>query len=474
MTIFLTFFFFFLIIGFLVFIHELGHFMAAKFTGVAVQSFALGFGPKIIAHTYKGTEYRINLFPLGGYVQMEGEHSEQVKGGFRDSKFWVKFVILIGGVFMNIVGAIILLGIQLKISNNVVTIPNYSDFEFHNAVSQYSYYPVFLSEVEEEYGWEGEFENAIVEINGQSFTNVFEFEDLVDQNRNREVNIKSINASSDKLSLENTTLQFGGLYKDKYLPFEVTEVIEGSNSEGNIKVGELLVGANGKYFTSQKSFNDFLKTEINLDSENTFIFLDKKTDKEYSKTFFIKSQEEDKPLLGIKYNLQSGYAVSISEISQNFYFIEYQDNLASPFAFSYDMTLYQMKSLGNIFSDAFSTGDFSQVSENFGGPVKVGNVVNEAVEYDAIKQLFGIAGLISLSLAIFNILPIPALDGGQIAIAAVESIRRKRLSDSVINAINASGFFVLIGLSILIFVKDVVELDLIGNVWDGMKGALGK
>ena len=73
-------------LGFLIFIHELGHFLAAKRSGIEVERFSLGFGPKLISYTWRGTEYRLSILPFGGYVKMLGENPVEervdVEGAF--------------------------------------------------------------------------------------------------------------------------------------------------------------------------------------------------------------------------------------------------------------------------------------------------------------------------------------------------------------------------------------------------------
>lgn len=99
-----------LIFGFLVFVHEFGHFAAAKRAGVEVEEFGFGFPPRLIGKTYRGTNYSINAIPLGGFVRMKGETLEDTEpGSFGATNFWQKTQILLAGVTMNILTAYVLL-----------------------------------------------------------------------------------------------------------------------------------------------------------------------------------------------------------------------------------------------------------------------------------------------------------------------------------------------------------------------------
>ena len=121
---------FVIVLGVLIFIHELGHFSVAKFVGVGVEKFSLGFGPKIFAFTRGETEYRLSLFPLGGYVKMTGESIEdEVSEEDKEKSFTHKplsrrAAIVVAGPIMNLVLAFVLLPIIFMIG---VSVPAYMD-----------------------------------------------------------------------------------------------------------------------------------------------------------------------------------------------------------------------------------------------------------------------------------------------------------------------------------------------------------
>lgn len=102
----------FLGLGFLIFIHELGHYWVGRSTGIRVEQFAIGFGPAIVSYTRKGIAYRINWIPLGGYVKFLGEDTAEgldAPDSFQNRPIWARFFTLIAGVTMNIIGAMVLL-----------------------------------------------------------------------------------------------------------------------------------------------------------------------------------------------------------------------------------------------------------------------------------------------------------------------------------------------------------------------------
>lgn len=99
--------------GFIIFVHELGHFLTAKRVGITVHEFALGFGPKLFSRVHDGTEYCLRIFPFGGFVRMEGEDdpegSPDDAGSFQNKSVTAQIVVLGGGCFMNYVSALVVL-----------------------------------------------------------------------------------------------------------------------------------------------------------------------------------------------------------------------------------------------------------------------------------------------------------------------------------------------------------------------------
>ena len=108
---------FLFVLGVLVFIHELGHFLLARWNGVRVLTFSLGFGPKILKVQRGDTEYCLSIIPLGGYVKMAGENPDDPKTGgddeFLSKSKWQRFQILIAGPAMNLILAVVLLAVVL-------------------------------------------------------------------------------------------------------------------------------------------------------------------------------------------------------------------------------------------------------------------------------------------------------------------------------------------------------------------------
>ena len=117
-----------LILGVIILIHELGHFLAARMFKIPVSEFAIGMGPKLITFHGKDTDYNLRLVPMGGFVNIEGMEFDKVtENGFNSKKAWQRFVVLFAGVFMNFIlaflisfGSTMAVGGEYKLNDNAI------------------------------------------------------------------------------------------------------------------------------------------------------------------------------------------------------------------------------------------------------------------------------------------------------------------------------------------------------------------
>lgn len=391
MELFLTIFFFIVIIGSLVFVHELGHFLTAKISGVEVKEFAIGFGRSIFSKTFRGTKYSINLIPLGGYVNLEGESDEKNPKGFRSKPFRVKFLVLIAGIVMNLLFAIILLNIYVWANGGKFNIlPKIIDYNFSNTAFQQAMFPLRVIDIESSGNSYGVLEegNIIVSINDIFFENFEQdFRNILKDNISNTISLGLIN-------IEN---------------FEITE-----------------------------------------------------------KELFLDPQKVDNGILGVR------FTSSNTLLSRPVYFLKYNNGILAGVNLTYDIFVFQARALGGILLDAFSSGDFTEASDSLGGLPAVTNQVGQIVQFGVFEFLLPLTAFISISLAFMNILPLPALDGGQIVLYAIERLLRREIPERVISFINFFGFAFLIIVAILINVKDIIQLGWITSLFDGVLRIFGR
>ncbi len=364
-----------LILTIIVFVHELGHFLTAKYFKMTVREFSIGFGKVLFKKHYKGTDYKIRLLPIGGFVDLEGETESTSKNSFRNRPYFQKFIVLIAGVVMNLILAVILLAIFLSVNGYKFAIANITDYEFNNTEYVYTYAPA-----------------TIVAIN------------------------------------------------------------EDSRVKDYIKERESIVEINNVSFNDVDEFITILQTRQGLETE--FKFIDIETFDVYTKTFVVPIKNEEGSILSAE--LSGGLG--------DVYFIKYNSNVTSGVSMSYDVFVYQIKALGTVINNAINSGDYTEVSKNVGGVVLVADTVNTVLSINDLSFLVAFTAFISLSLAFFNILPIPALDGGHILIMTLEKISRRKFSDRLVNYITLGGFILLMGFGLLVTFKDLIQIGLIDSI----------
>ncbi len=370
---------FLLVIGILTFVHELGHFLAAKAVGAKVFEFALGFGPKLISKKIGETEYSIRILPFGGYVKILGdgdpgkeEIKKEDKGRDLSKKpKWQQIIVMLAGVTMNII-----LGVTI-------------------------YYIVLFSN-----GWELILNN--------------EFADF-----------KPIGARVTKVrdgDVEYSELIEDGQAKKAGMPEKgVIKSIDGKTVEFSDDVAKMLSG-----------------------KKNKEVVLDVCVEEECNK-YDVTTSDDGK--IGIM--LPPNFHISLS----------YLDNkVFAGFAHILNSFKLIFKKMGEMFSLARQTGDYSELSNSVSGPVGIYFVIDYFKQFGVIPFLGMIADL-SMSLALINILPIPALDGGRVFILLLEWIIGKELDEKVESRIINISFIFLIILILFIIIKDIVNIDSIRNIF---------
>jgi regulator of sigma E protease len=369
-----------LILGLLVFVHELGHFVAAKIIGVEVKTFAFGFPPRLWSKKIGETTYAINALPLGGYVSMRGEGDVEDEGKEAENPHslvsktpWQQLFVFVSGVLMNVVLAFVLLYLSFLIGFQ----PIYSGMWEHPGVQ--NNLQVSITDIE-----------------------------------------KGTPAEAEGLQAGDIIKQVEG--KDVYLSNEVLTIIRGQNTDSGSKV-KLTILRNGE--SMQKTLTTYKAKVAGSGGKEV----------EVSRVGVVLETSGK-----IKGNIFSSFGAAFSEVGH-----------ILKLTFIGIVELFQQLLL-----------KFT-VSDNVTGPVGI----YMATGYFAslgFMYLVQFAALLSLSLAVFNILPIPGLDGGHIATIAVEAITRKKFPTKTKNMIQLVGFGLLIILMITITIKDFINFDIMGYV----------
>ncbi len=406
------------ILGFLVLIHEGGHFLIAKLCKVKVNEFAIGFGPTIWKKQIKETKYALRLIPLGGFVNMEGEEERSDKeGSFSKTSIPKRIAIVAAGAITNIIFALIVYFILIGFTGNNVS--NIIESVIPNTNAE----AVGLQSGDE-----------ILKIDGKKINYKNDIDEV----------LKKCNGNFIEIVIERNKEQEKFIIKPIEERYNYTGIAISSNEETDTKIAAVYPKSPAE-IQGLETGDKILKINGVDVLGNT-----KKLVEEINKTvegtieFTIERNEEVLKIL------------VTPEVKANYYIGVYLKKAENNFA-------------NNIYYAFFETGNFAfSIVENVKmlftgnisvnqmmGPVGIGEVVAKT---NGFVDFIYILALISISLGVTNLLPFPPLDGGKIVIFIIEAIRRKPISEKLEIYIQMIGFVLLIGLSILVTYNDILRI----------------
>ncbi len=443
---------FVVVLGITITIHEFGHFAMAKLLKIRVLVFSLGFGPRLVGFTRGGTEYRLSPFPIGGYVKMAGETFDEERKGepdeFLSHPKWHRFLVAVAGPCMNILLAIAILTFSYM---EGVYIPRYPK---EPAVVG----PVAAGSAAKRAGLQTG--DKIVSVHGNAIKT---WEDLEIALGTAPRNALDVEVLRDNQVLQ---LHFDPPAADQIDPdvlgFKVPlprAVVYSVNEKtpaykAGLKDGDeiLSVSAKGKF---GRTYTEIL----NIISESKGIPLDftiRRPAVEPSKEEIWDAalkpgsttlhltitpvEEKGRVLIGFSPDYpadleQCGFFKAVGKsVDQN-----------------YQTSTLTFRIIGRIFKGSASVRTLS-------GPIEIARISGSAAQTRSARVFFGFLGLISLQLGVFNLLPIPILDGGVIALIAVEGLMRRDLSLALKEKIVQVGFVFLVLLMGFVVFNDLSKI----------------
>lgn len=408
------------LLGFLILIHESGHFLIAKLFKVKVEEFAIGFGPKIFTKQGKETKYELRLIPLGGFVRMEGEEQRSdSERSFNNASIPKRMGIVAAGAIVNIVfGILVYFIIVAVVGNNVSNIVDTTNEGY------------IASEVGIISG------DKIEEINNKKIRLKSDIDEIL-QNCNGEELTLLIERNNEEKEIklkptEKYTKSTGIYVSQAQTDDKATQIIQiekGSNAEKDgLQVNDVIKTINGVDVTGdvQKLVNEIQNTtsdkaKIEVERNNEIVKLELTIDS--IPTYY----------LGINFKMAE------NNFTNNMYYAFYR---TGDFLGSIAENI-KMLFTGNVGLDQMT------------GPIGISNMVSQTT---GLADFMYLLALVSISLGITNLLPIPALDGGKLLILLIEAIRRKPMKEELEIGIQLVGFFILISLSIIISYKDILRI----------------
>jgi regulator of sigma E protease len=423
----MTFVYFLIVIGILVFVHEFGHFIMAKRAGVRIEKFSLGMGPKLFGFKKGDTEYVLSALPLGGYVKMAGENPDEEPTGapdeFQSKTVWQRAKIAVTGPLTNIVLAFVIM-------------------PFVFMVGTYSEGPAKVGYVEkgspaERAGFMSG--DMIEEINGRGISDWTKALTLIAVNPDTDVKViverqgeKKILTLRPELATE---LKIGtsGLVPD--IPAEIGKMRPGFPAEqAGVMVNDKIIAVDGKTIYHWNQFSKFVR-----DSKGNKLTLTLERNGKRIEKIVIPKEDGGRHVIGVE-------PVMRLVFKKHGFFESLQLGFDKTIE-SVDLTFITLKKLIT----------FNLSIKTLGGPVMIAQMSGQAAAA-GLSAFLSLLAMISISLGVLNLLPIPVLDGGMILFLMIEAVRKKPLSRKVMEVSQSIGAGLLITLIVVVSYNDVMRM----------------
>jgi regulator of sigma E protease len=422
-------------LGILIFIHELGHFLAAKLTGMRVDRFSIGFPPRAFGKKIGDTDYCISWLPLGGYVKIAGMvdesmdtefvNAEPQPWEFRARPMWQRVLVISAGVIMNVILAVVIFSMihSIRGKDSMDT-------------TQVGY--VHEGSAAWEAGMRGG--DRILSVNGAPVATWEEVQQQVYiENMGRDLEIAvDRNGSTQKVRIgrpQSTefSMENLGFYIGNSVSY-IQTVQSGMPAEKlGIQAGDTILAIASVAIESRQQIFDVLRANPGKPVEVRW----KRGDAQLSGTVTVNDSGKigvglmsiyRGPIRHVDYGPGEAVGEGVREAGET-------------------VRLFALTMKKIVVGEA-------SVQQSFGGPIAIAQLATQSAEYGLLAFLWFMAQL-SMSLAILNILPIPALDGGHLVMLTVEKIIRREIPHRVKIAIQQVGFILLLAFMAFVIYNDI-------------------
>jgi regulator of sigma E protease len=441
---------FIVLVGLIVILHELGHFIVAKLCGIRVEAFSFGFGPRLFGFKYGDTEYKVCLLPLGGFVKMTGENLTEESAdeiasdpaAFTSHPRWQRMLIGLAGPVVNFLLALVLMFFYYALFNEVpsVTVKD-TVVEWVTPGSAAAEAGIQTGDIVRGFGdinnptWEpqvyeqiklspGQYVPVVVDRGGQTLTLSLDV---------------PMAAKADDFDIGDTGMQ------PQYLPgpIQVAQVQPGTPAEqAGLRGGDQIEAVDGHAFHSTNTLLAYMQWEQGKPMTITLLrngatvqitATPAKTDTRWMLGFAPQPVPiRDQPLPFLAASKKS--------------LVFFRNN-----------SMIVAEVLNRLFTHRLSVSQLM-------GPVGIARAAGEAAEMDGWMPKFGLASMISLQLGILNLMPFPILDGGMILLLLIESVLRHDISLVIKERIYTAAFVVLMAFFAFVLFNDVSRLGLFAHI----------
>jgi regulator of sigma E protease len=429
---------FVLVLGPLVFVHELGHFLAAKMLRIGVPVFSLGFGPRLFGIRRGGTDYRFSAIPLGGYVRLAGDEADENRRGlpeeFLSRPKWQRFVVFVAGATFNVLLAFAVSWFLLS-AYGVLEIVDPDNYPTVETVAPDS--PAGRAGLQPG--------DLLLEIGGrdvgfEEYAETFNLEIVLAPHKTKSLLVErggeqvilAMEIEADPVAGHGTDPGWKLSWTHDRGPI-ITDVSDGSPAQiAGLRVGDRVLGVD-----EQEPINEAdLRAWIAEHPESELAFKVKRGVRELVVRVRPESHE-GKGRIGVLLNLIQR-DLSLLEAASH----AVRQNLAN------SLLLFQV-------IQRMVTRDLPLRSVS--GPIGIAQVARNVLA-ESPRDFIYLLGFFSLQLGILNLLPIPVLDGGHILILGIEGIIRRDLSDRLKERVMQVGFVFLLAFMSIVIYLDILKL----------------
>jgi regulator of sigma E protease len=419
------------VLGFMILIHEFGHYAVAKWLGVRVEQFAIGFGKRLVGFRRGETDYRINAIPLGGYVKMAGENPMDQRtndpGEFMNHPRWHRFLIAIAGPAMNILLAIVLLTTVYMVHYEYPAV--YDDPPVIGWV-------VKDTPAEKAGLLAGDWITRVEDIENPSWEQI-ELKEALSPGQPLDVQVER-----DGKSLEKTLVpEAAGVDKIGYAgwwPQEqkliATDLLDGMPAaKAGLKEGDQILTVDGQPVSTLAAMIESLKV-----TKDKPIVLNVLRDGK-PMTFTVQ------PIL-----YEKSYRIGIGSMPMKVKTLKFGDAL--------QLSLHENRQNALLILELVKKMAQGKISpRSIEGPIRIGQAAGEAARRKGWTPLMSLTAAISLNLGIFNLLPIPILDGGVIMFLLIEGLMRRDISLTIKERVYQAAFVFLVLFAVMVIYNDLMK-----------------
>jgi regulator of sigma E protease len=421
------------VLGFMILIHEFGHYAVAKWLGVRVEQFAIGFGKRLIGFRKGDTDYRINAIPLGGYVKMSGENPMDQRSDdpreFMNHSRWHRFLIAIAGPTMNILLAIVLLTTVYMVH-----------YEYPAAYDE----PTVIGWVLKDSpaakaGFQiGDLITRIDDVQNPTWKDV-DLKEALNPGQPLDVIVERNGQTLDKQVVPQPEgvdrIGYAG-WAPKESAIVITDIQPDMPAEkAGLKEGDRIVDLNGQPLPALAAMVEQLE-----ETKDKPITLTVMRGNE-QKTFTVQ------PTLAPN---EKRYRIGVSSIQTKVKTL--------PFAEALSLSLHENQQNALLILELVKKMVQHKISvRSIEGPIRIGQAAGEAARSKGWTPLLGLSAAISLNLGIFNLLPIPILDGGVILFLFIEGLMRRDISMNIKERVYQAAFVFLVLFAVMVIYNDLMK-----------------